>query len=161
MPNRLLFRGHRTREKLKWYLPTAAGVAHEIGRVLGLGDDYFSGSLGLGMGNAYKPTGDPLEGGADFRLDGTFTTSGVGAPDPAAIAHVVEQIKAAGLLPQCWKGSFDWSVRQPCIRGPRTGMDMPRSSWSRTLMASFRDQSREPRPRPLRSRVAMPSRAAA
>jgi hypothetical protein len=101
----------------EWYLPDPSIVAHEIGHVLGLGDDYFSQKLGKATG--YKPSGDELEGGADFRMGGTFTTSGIGAPDPSAIARVVEQIKAAGLLPQCWKGSFDWSIRQPVYSGPQ------------------------------------------
>jgi hypothetical protein len=92
----------------QWYSPDYGTVAHEIGHVLGLGDDYFvtCTAEGCKQGTGYKPTGQPFEGGADFDRGGTFTTSGVGVPDPTAVARVIQQMKAAGVLPQCWKGTM-------------------------------------------------------
>jgi hypothetical protein len=112
-----------------WFRPSAATIGHEVGHVLGLGDDYFrhGNPDGTSSVGGRKPTGEMIEnadtpvvrpsaddiadakaegGTAESWFGGTFTTSGVGMPDPAAVARVIEQMKAAGILPQCWKGTL-------------------------------------------------------
>jgi hypothetical protein len=102
-----------------WYRPDAGTIAHEVGHVLGLGDDYFrtQNPDGTSSVTGRKSSGEMFPGlDAPFSTEdgqqvfsGTFTTSGIGAPTPDAVARVVEQMKAAGVLPQCWKGALHLS----------------------------------------------------
>jgi hypothetical protein len=93
-----------------WYRPSARTIAHEVGHVLGLGDDYFRtpNADGTSSVTGYKPEAEGIfgygQGGQG--AGGTFTTSGTGKPDPVAIARVIQQMKEAGILPQCWKGTM-------------------------------------------------------
>ena len=85
-------------------------VGHEVGHVLGLGDDYYVTCKDFNdrstcKTTGKKPTGEGIEG-LDMSGGGTFTTNGAGSPDPSAVARVIEQMRAAGLLPSCWKGTL-------------------------------------------------------
>ncbi len=93
-----------------WNTPYPDIIAHEVGHVLGLGDDYYISCKNINdrstcYTSGYKPTGEGIQG-LDMDPGGTFTTSGAGIPDPTTVFRVIEQIRAAGLLPQCWIGTF-------------------------------------------------------
>ncbi|MGA2403816.1 MAG: hypothetical protein ABSG91_19270 [Syntrophobacteraceae bacterium] len=92
-----------------WFQPSADVVAHEVGHVLGLGDDYFrtANPDGTSSVTGYKPEAGGITYDAGGKGTGTFTTSGIGIPDPTAVARVILQMKAAGILPQCWKGTLN------------------------------------------------------
>ncbi len=97
-----------------WNTPYPDIIAHEVGHVLGLGDDYYISCKNINdrstcYASGYKPTGEGIQG-LDMDPGGTFTTSGTGIPDPTTVFRVIEQIRAAGLLPQCWKGTMKISV---------------------------------------------------
>lgn len=93
-----------------WSVVDPGVLAHEVGHVLGLGDDYYVTCTNIQdrstcKTTGYKPTGQSIEG-LDADPGGTFTTEGAGVPDPTTVFRVIEQISAAGLLPQCWIGTF-------------------------------------------------------
>jgi hypothetical protein len=91
-----------------WYRPSGSVIAHEVGHVLGLGDDYFRtpNPDGTSSVTGYKPEAGGISYEAGGDATGTFTTGGVGVPDPTAVARVILQMKAAGVLPKCWKGTL-------------------------------------------------------
>jgi hypothetical protein len=85
-----------------FYTLDARVFAHEIGHVMGLGDDYYK-------KGGYKPEGGGIgerAGGVVF--SGTFMTSGVGGPEPVHLWRAVAMMKQAGVLPPC-----------PCASGVR------------------------------------------
>jgi hypothetical protein len=102
-----------------WNTPYPYIIAHEVGHVLGLGDDYYISCKNMNdrstcYTSGYKPTGEtipdaPLLGIVDPNA-GTFTTDGTGIPDPVTVYRIIQQIRAAGLLPQCWKGTMKIST---------------------------------------------------
>jgi hypothetical protein len=97
-----------------WNTPYPEIIAHEVGHVLGLGDDYYISCKDINdrstcYTSGYKPTGEGIQG-LDMDPGSTFTTSGTGIPDPTTVFRVIEQIRAAGLLPQCWKGTMKIST---------------------------------------------------
>lgn len=76
-----------------WLFQDTAALAHELGHMFGMGDDYARDENGDTM---------PLEG-----RDGTLMDSGT-AIDSILAARVGDQILGAGYgdqLPQCWKGT--------------------------------------------------------
>jgi hypothetical protein len=98
--------------------------AHEIGHLMGLGDDYFAQH---GLGHRAQ---DCLPG-----RDGTLMCdSGTGAIDQDLADRLADILSSDGLLPQCWKGTIKISVAS--YKGPRRCTD----SWTADMKILVSDK---------------------
>jgi hypothetical protein len=88
-------------------------LAHEVWHAMGGGDDYFEtgGYKPEAAGIGERAGGVVLLDSEGFSGSGSFGTRGAGGPEAVHLARLVQQMKDAGVLPQCWKGKLRANAR--------------------------------------------------
>ena len=76
---------------------TTAVYAHEIGHMMGLGDDYYE------QGDAHHKRGDCLDGRGNSLMCGK---NGNGEITQGLADRLADILNKLGVLPQCWKGTL-------------------------------------------------------